>query len=149
MKLRIFDFFSVRSIFISSNDTKSSIFMSGKATSKNITYGVHEWNKNNITLKKSNFLFLLCFKIAIIHFIPMCQPSGQRHNLFPRHFASNLMLPVYLLGIILVVNPVCNWKIARNNVLTNRFLEICWEKMPTGNSGSLTSSAFTMLCWRV
>ena len=27
--------------------------------------------KIDLTLKKSNFLFLLCFKIAIIKFIPM------------------------------------------------------------------------------
>ena len=29
--------------------------------------------KIDLTLKKSNFLFLLCFKIAIIKFIPMRQ----------------------------------------------------------------------------
>ena len=38
--------------------------------------------KTDLTLKRSNFLFLLCFKIAIIQFIPMHQPSGQRHNFF-------------------------------------------------------------------
>ena len=29
--------------------------------------------KIDLTLKKSNFLFLLCFKIAIVKFIPMSQ----------------------------------------------------------------------------
>ena len=55
-------------------NTKSSIFTSGGATSENITFSVHELkNKIDPTLKKSNFLFLLCFKIAIIKFIPMRQ----------------------------------------------------------------------------
>ena len=61
--------------------------------------------KNDITLEKSNFLFLLCFKIAIFKFVPMRQPSG--HNFFTERFASNLMLPPYLLGMFLVVNTVC------------------------------------------
>ena len=29
--------------------------------------------KIDLTLKKSNFLVFLCFKIAIIKFMPMCQ----------------------------------------------------------------------------
>ena len=40
----------------------------------------------------------------------MVQSSWQRHNFFPSHFASNLMLPAGLLDIILVVNLVCNCK---------------------------------------
>ena len=65
-----------------------------------------------LTLKKSNFLFLLCFKNAIIKFIPMRQQSPQRNNFFSSRFSSNLMLPACLLGMILVVNRVCNFKIA-------------------------------------
>ena len=68
--------------------------------------------KIDLTLKKSNFLLLLCFKIAIIKFIPMRQHSRQRKNFFSSRFRSNLMLPAYLLGMILVVNAVCNSKIA-------------------------------------
>ena len=34
--------------------------------------------KIDLTLKKSNFLFLLCFKIAIIKFIPMRQQSRNK-----------------------------------------------------------------------
>ena len=68
--------------------------------------------KIDLTLKKSNFLFLLCFKIAIIPFIPMRQQSQQSYSFFSSHFRSNLMLPVCLLGMILVVNKVCNSKIA-------------------------------------
>ena len=64
-----------------------------------------------LTLKKSNFLFLLCFKIAIIKFIPMRQHSRQRNRFFSSRFTSNLMLPACLLGMILVVNTVCNSKI--------------------------------------
>ena len=66
----------------------------------------------DLALKKSNFLFLLCFKIAIIKFIPMRQQSRQRNSFFSCRFTSNLMLPACLLGMILVVNAVCNFKIA-------------------------------------
>ena len=68
--------------------------------------------KIDLTLKKSNFLFLLCFKIAIIKFIPMRQQSRQRTSFFSSRFASNWMLPTCLLGMILVVNTVCNSKTA-------------------------------------
>ena len=64
--------------------------------------------KIDLALKKSNFLFLLCFKIAIIKFIPMRQQLRQRNS----RFTSNLMLPACLLGMILFVNAVCNSKIA-------------------------------------
>ena len=62
----------------------------------------------DLTLKKSNFLFLLCFKIAKIKFNLMRQPSQQRYSFFSSHFTLNLMLPASLLGMILVVNEVCN-----------------------------------------
>ena len=65
--------------------------------------------KIDLTLKKSIFLFLLCFKIVIIKFIPMRQQSRQRNSF---RFTSNLMLPACLLGMITVVNVVCNSKIA-------------------------------------
>ena len=68
--------------------------------------------KIDLTLKKSNFLFLLCFTIAIIMFILMRQHSRQRNSFFCWRFKSNLMLPACLLGMILVVNAVCNSKIA-------------------------------------
>ena len=58
----------------------------------------------DLTLEKSNFLFLLCFKIAKIKFIPMRQQSRQRNSFFSSRLLSNLMLPAYLLGMILVVN---------------------------------------------
>ena len=66
----------------------------------------------DLTLKKSNFLFLLFFKIAIIKLIPKRQQSRQRNRLFSSRFTSNVMLPACLLGMILVVNTVCNSKIA-------------------------------------
>ena len=68
--------------------------------------------KIDLTLKKSNFLFLLRFITAIIKFIPMRQQSRQRNSFFSSHFTSNLMLPACLLGMILVVNKVCNSKTA-------------------------------------
>ena len=80
--------------------------------------------KIDITQKKSNFLFLLCFKIAIIKFIPVCQQSRQKNSFFSRRFTSNLMLPACLLGMILVVNIVCNSKIALNFSTLNRSQEI-------------------------
>ena len=49
--------------------------------------------KIDLTLKLSNFLFLLCFKIAIIKFILMRQQSRQRNNFFSSRFTSNLMFP--------------------------------------------------------
>ena len=68
--------------------------------------------KIDLTLKKSNFLFLLCFKTAVIKFIPMRQQSRQRNSFFYSHLTSNLMLPACLLGMILVVNQFFNSKIA-------------------------------------
>ena len=68
--------------------------------------------KTDLILKKSNFLFLLCFKIAIIKFIPMRQKSRQRNSFFSSRFTSNLMLPACVLGMILVVNLICNSKMA-------------------------------------
>ena len=68
--------------------------------------------KIDLTLKKSNFLFLLCFKNAIIKLISMRQQSRQRNSFFSCCVTSNLMLPACLLGMIRVVNIVCNSKIA-------------------------------------
>ena len=68
--------------------------------------------KIDLTLKKSNFLFLLCFKIAIIKLITMRQQLRQRNSFFSTRFTSYLVLPACLLGMILVVNTVCNSKIA-------------------------------------
>ena len=68
--------------------------------------------KIDLTLKKLNFLFLLCFKIAIIKFISMRQQSRQRNSFFSSRLISNLMLPACLLSMILVVNAVCDSKIA-------------------------------------
>ena len=45
--------------------------------------------KFDLTMKKSNFLFLLCFKIAIIKFIAMRQQSRQRNSFFSGRFTSN------------------------------------------------------------
>ena len=60
--------------------------------------------KIDLILKKSNFLFLLCFKNAIIKFIPTRLQSRQRNSFFSSRFTSTLMLPACLLGMILVAN---------------------------------------------
>ena len=96
-------------------NTKSSIFTSGGANPtcvKILLLVFMDEIKNDLTMKKSNFLFLLCFKIAIIKFIPMRQQLRKRNSFFASRFTSNLMLPACLLGMILVVNAVCNSKIA-------------------------------------
>ena len=64
--------------------------------------------KIDLTVKQSNFLFLLCFKIAKIKFMPVHQPSQQKYSFFSSNFTLNLMLPACLLGMILVGNKVCN-----------------------------------------
>ena len=44
-------------------NNESSIFTSGEATSENTAFGVHEGNKkNDLSLKKSDFLFLFLLK---------------------------------------------------------------------------------------
>ena len=68
-------------------NTKINIFMSGEATIENTgtTFGVPLVLleiRIDITLKKSFFLFLLCFETATLWFIPICQPSGRGVNLF-------------------------------------------------------------------
>ena len=83
--------------------------------------------KIDLTLKKSNFLFLLCFKIAKIKCILMRQPSQQRYSLLSSHFTLNLMLPACL-----------------NYFSLNRSQEICQERMPKRNFGGLTSRAIIM-----
>ena len=55
--------------------------------------------KIDLTLKKSNFLFLLCFKNAIIKFIPMRQQTRQRNSFFSSSFTSNWNPPACLLGM--------------------------------------------------
>ena len=62
--------------------------------------------KIDLTLKKSNFLFLLCFKLAKIKFILLLQQSRQRNSFYSIRFTSNLILPACLLGMILVVNTI-------------------------------------------
>ena len=68
--------------------------------------------KIDLTQKKSNFQFLLCFKIAIIKFIPMRQQSRQRNSFFSSRFISNLMLPACLMGMILVANALKSLEIS-------------------------------------
>ena len=60
--------------------------------------------KIDLTLKKSNFLFLLCFNIVIIKFIPMRRQSRKRNSFFSSRFTPNLMLPACLLDMILVTS---------------------------------------------
>ena len=93
-------------------NTKSSIFTSGGATNENITLVFMSELKIDLTVKNSNFLFLLSCKIAMIKFIPMRQQSRQRNSFFSSRFTSNLMLPACLLGMVLVVYTGCNSKIA-------------------------------------
>ena len=79
-------------------NTKSGIFTSSGAMREIPLLVFMSEIKIDLTLKKSNFLFLLCLKIAIIKFILMRQPSQQRYSFFSSHFTLNLMLPACLLG---------------------------------------------------
>ena len=56
-----------------------------------------------LTLKKSNFLFLL---FAIIMFLPTRQLSRQKANVVPSHFPSISSCSVCLVGIIWGKNTV-------------------------------------------
>ena len=62
------------------------------------------------TLKKSNFLFLVCLKIAVTQFISMFQPSRQRSSFFSSCFMPNWMLPACLLSMISVGNKFATEK---------------------------------------
>ena len=104
--------------------------------------------KIDLILKKSNFLFLLCFKIAIVKFIQMRRQSRQRNSFFYSRFTLNLMLPACLMDMILVVNTVCNSKIAWNFSTLKRAQEIGQERMPKGGFGGLTSRAIIIWRWR-
>ena len=74
----------------------------------------------------------------------MRRQSRKRNSFFSSRFTSNLMLPACLLGMILVVNEVCNCKIAWNFSSLNRSQEIGKERMPKGGFGGLTSRAIIM-----
>ena len=83
-------------------NNKSSIFTSGEATLLMFMSEI----KNNLSLKKSNFLFLFLLKNCNNLVYSNRQPSGPRHNFFPGRFASNLMLSAYLLGMFLVATEI-------------------------------------------
>ena len=89
-------------------NTKSSIFTSGEVKIPLCMF-MSDIKKRSYT-EKVKFSISFMIEIAAIQFISMRPFTGQRHNFFPSRCASNLMLPVYLLGILLVL------KIARNYV---------------------------------
>ena len=51
--------------------------------------------KNDLTLKKSNFIFLLCLKIAAIQFIFQCARSQDRDTTF---FLAVVVFIGYVIG---------------------------------------------------
>ena len=59
--------------------------------------------KFDLTLKKSNFLFLLCFLFTIIKLLPSLQLSRQKTNFFPSHFTSIWSCSLCLGGKITVL----------------------------------------------
>ena len=91
-------------------NTKSSILQVAQPRVKILLLVFMSEIKIDLILKKSNFLFLLCFKIAIIKFISMCQQSRQRNGFFSSCFTSNLMLPACVLGMMLVANVFATLK---------------------------------------
>ena len=72
---------------------KSSIFTSGEATSENTTLVLLSEVQIDLALEKSNFLFLLCFKIAIT-----CTSHQNKDTIFSSRSAPKLMLPIVFTG---------------------------------------------------
>ena len=83
---RIFDFFSVRLIFVSPNEHQQQYFLRVAKSRLKIPFLVFMNDiKMDHSLKKSTFSFsfiLLYFKIANIQFIRMRQPLRQKPNYF-------------------------------------------------------------------
>ena len=89
-------YFSVRSNFIWLRNTKTCIFthfvhkMNTKAvfsqvavaTSENISFGVHEWNKIWSYTEKSKFSVSFMLLFTIIKFLPAFRLSFQQTNIF-------------------------------------------------------------------
>ena len=73
--------------------------------------------KIDLTLKNSSFLFFFFFfffffYVLKLQLLSLFQCVSNHDSFFSSRFTSNLMLPACLLGMILVVNTVCNSKIA-------------------------------------
>ena len=62
--------------------------------------------KFDLTLKKSDFLFLLFLLFTIIKLLPTLRHSSQKTNFCPSHLASIWSCSVCLGGIILGKNAV-------------------------------------------
>ena len=97
-QLRIFDFFRVILIFISPNEHQKQYFHSGESMSDKISFGVHDRKlKLKLTLKSQIFCsFMLQYCNNLVYSNePFCAKSDA---------------PSVFLGMILVVNIVCNCK---------------------------------------
>ena len=142
--------FSVRPIFISPNEHQKAIYSRVAKSQVKIPLLVFMSEiKIDLTLKKSNFLFLLCLKsIKIVY--SRGSAIWTRQKVFPsrqvcvKFDASSLLC---LLVMILVVDVVCNWKITWNYVLMNKLWEICYEEMQTGDRPGVTC-IYNSLSWR-
>ena len=65
-------------------------------------------------MKSQIFYFFYALKLQYYKSVYF-NVSAFSTDFFPSHFVSNLMLPAYLLGMILVVNIVCiKKKMAQN-----------------------------------
>ena len=79
-------------------NTKSSIFMSGKAQVENTTFGIQELNKKlDLILKKSNFLFLLCLELHL-NSLFQCVSYLDRDHFFRFEFDASRVLTWYDIG---------------------------------------------------
>ena len=80
----IFDFFQCKIDFYYTKRKPKAVFFftSGEAMSEILLLVFMSEIKIDFTLKKSNFLFSVCFNVAIIQYILVRQPLGQRHNIF-------------------------------------------------------------------
>ena len=85
-------------------NTKSCIFTSGLPRVKIPPLVFMSEIKINLTPEKIKFSVSFMLKYGKNYFISFSQPSPQKTNFFPSHYASILWCSTYLMGIIFGVN---------------------------------------------
>ena len=84
---RIRDFFSERSVFISPNEHQNAVFLRvAKCGVKIPLLVLMSEIRSNLILKESDFLFRLCFKIAVIQFLSNTSAFMTETHLFSYPF---------------------------------------------------------------
>ena len=113
-QIKIFDFCSVRSNFISPNEHQKQYFYGGGHKWKykfwcswvNASFSVHEWNKIQSYTEKSKFSVSFMLLFTIIKLLPAFRLSHQKANFFSSHFMPIWSCSLCLGGMILGENAV-------------------------------------------